>query len=357
MAEHAQRQPEGGGRLALAGAGVDDQQALLDRLAGDLGILHGLALGHLGAMALGFLLVDRLSCHFTCIGSPATMKQHAVGDRRDALVEPARPRRESAGPAHCRARCPGRPRWRPRTTARAARRARPPAGRIRASRSCSASMWLVSHSVRQSTSTGRPSGTASSAPARSSGASTVSPAFARAAPDAARCARASRRRRPARWRCRSRAAAAPSTSLSACALLPERAPPRRKVRLAASGKAVAQARRPSPRKRGRTSPTTRAEHHPEDQVGHRDRHHELVVQAFRDRRSRGWPAAARRRCAARRSARRRASDKRQRAAEGDQRQPGRGRDAPSPIHQTCRATSRRRAWPAVPAAGRGRAPA
>ena len=42
-----------------------------------------------------------------------------------------------------------------------------------ASRSCSASMRLVSQSVRQSTSTGRPSGTAASAPARSSGASTV----------------------------------------------------------------------------------------------------------------------------------------------------------------------------------------
>ena len=66
---------EGGGRLALAGAGVDDQQALLDRLVGDLGVLHGLALGHLGAVALG-LGLDRRSllmrCPFTNIGSPAT---------------------------------------------------------------------------------------------------------------------------------------------------------------------------------------------------------------------------------------------------------------------------------------------
>ena len=52
-AEHAQRQAEGRRRLALAGAGMDDQQALLDRLAGHLRVLHGLALRHLGAMALG----------------------------------------------------------------------------------------------------------------------------------------------------------------------------------------------------------------------------------------------------------------------------------------------------------------
>src|SRR5258708_4188012 len=32
--EHAQRQPEGGGGFALAGAGMDDEQALLDGLAG-----------------------------------------------------------------------------------------------------------------------------------------------------------------------------------------------------------------------------------------------------------------------------------------------------------------------------------
>ena len=52
-AEHAQREPEGRGRFPLAGAGMDDEQALLDGLAGDLGVLHRLALRHLGAMALG----------------------------------------------------------------------------------------------------------------------------------------------------------------------------------------------------------------------------------------------------------------------------------------------------------------
>jgi hypothetical protein len=33
---------------------VDNEQALLDRLAGDFGILNRFTLGHLGTMALGF---------------------------------------------------------------------------------------------------------------------------------------------------------------------------------------------------------------------------------------------------------------------------------------------------------------
>ena len=74
VAEHTQRQAEGGRRLALPGPGVDDEQAFfIDRLAGNLGILNGLALRHLGAVALFLFLVDRLH-HFTCIGRPATMK-------------------------------------------------------------------------------------------------------------------------------------------------------------------------------------------------------------------------------------------------------------------------------------------
>ena len=60
-AEHAQCKPERRGRFALAGAGVDDEQSLFDRLAGNLGVLHGLAFGHLGAMAFGFGLVDRFA--------------------------------------------------------------------------------------------------------------------------------------------------------------------------------------------------------------------------------------------------------------------------------------------------------
>ncbi len=43
--------PKAAVRFALAGAGVDDQQALLDGLARDLGILHRLALRHLGGVA------------------------------------------------------------------------------------------------------------------------------------------------------------------------------------------------------------------------------------------------------------------------------------------------------------------
>ena len=52
--ERAQNQAEGGGRLALARAGMDDQQPLLDdRLGGDLGVLRRLALRHLRLVAVG----------------------------------------------------------------------------------------------------------------------------------------------------------------------------------------------------------------------------------------------------------------------------------------------------------------
>ena len=43
-AEHAQREAEGGGGFAFARAGMDDEETFLDRLGGDLGILHRLAL-------------------------------------------------------------------------------------------------------------------------------------------------------------------------------------------------------------------------------------------------------------------------------------------------------------------------
>ena len=52
-AERAKGQTEGRRRLALAGAGMDDQQPLLrDRLRGDLGVLRRLALGHLRLVAV-----------------------------------------------------------------------------------------------------------------------------------------------------------------------------------------------------------------------------------------------------------------------------------------------------------------
>ena len=109
-----------------------------------------------------------------CIGRPATMNTHAVGPRRDALVAAARPHRGSAAPARCRARCRARPRWRPeRRAALAPRSSRLEQRAPAASISRSASMRLVSQSVRQSTRTGWPSGRRASAPARSSGASTV----------------------------------------------------------------------------------------------------------------------------------------------------------------------------------------
>src|SRR6185295_5956018 len=74
-AEHAQRQPEGRRRFSLARASVDDQQPFLDFLVRDLGILHGLALRHFGAMALGLGVVHVThGSPFTSIGIPATIK-------------------------------------------------------------------------------------------------------------------------------------------------------------------------------------------------------------------------------------------------------------------------------------------
>src|SRR5262249_40248335 len=74
-AAHAQREPERRRRFSLAGPGVHDEQALLDRPAGDLGVLHGLSLFHLGAMADGGGLVHGLAhaLPFTTSGRPATI--------------------------------------------------------------------------------------------------------------------------------------------------------------------------------------------------------------------------------------------------------------------------------------------
>src|SRR4029078_3894557 len=73
-AEHAQREAERRRGFPLAGAGVHDQQALLDGLARHLLILPRLAVRHLGAMALGLLVVDRFAHGlFTATGRPATI--------------------------------------------------------------------------------------------------------------------------------------------------------------------------------------------------------------------------------------------------------------------------------------------
>src|SRR5262249_5774511 len=75
-AEHPQRKAEGGRRFPLARTGMHDQKALLDRLFGDLGVLHGFALRHLGAMALGRGFIGGLGHGrpFTNNGNPATMR-------------------------------------------------------------------------------------------------------------------------------------------------------------------------------------------------------------------------------------------------------------------------------------------
>jgi hypothetical protein len=53
---------------------MDDEQALLGLLSGDLFVLHRLALCHLGAMALGLLLIDSFRHGlFTVAAMPATI--------------------------------------------------------------------------------------------------------------------------------------------------------------------------------------------------------------------------------------------------------------------------------------------
>ena len=168
------REAEGGRRLALAGAGMDDQQALLDRLVRDLGVLHGLALRHLGAVALG-LGRRRRSCSWLSLydhRQSGDQKDHAVGARRDPLVEPAL--QIAKAPRHrvVRHDAETRPRWRParRRLARGQRRFE---ACVSASMSRSSNIRLLSHSVRQSTSTVADAGAPAIAPARSSGASMV----------------------------------------------------------------------------------------------------------------------------------------------------------------------------------------
>ena len=74
--EHSKSKAERRRRFALAGPGVDDEQALLDFLVGDLGVLHGLALRHLGAMAFGLGFIDGLAhgCPFTNNGRPGDQR-------------------------------------------------------------------------------------------------------------------------------------------------------------------------------------------------------------------------------------------------------------------------------------------
>ena len=117
-AQHAQRKTERGRRFSLAGAGMHDQKTLLDRLAGDFGVLHGFAFRHLGAMALGFCLVDGLRSWrvlqsvFHASGKPATMRttrSARAAMRWLRMPCMSRNRRPSGYPARCRS----PPRWQP----------------------------------------------------------------------------------------------------------------------------------------------------------------------------------------------------------------------------------------------------
>ena len=164
--EHAQREAERRRGLALAGAGVDHQQALLDGLGRHLGVLHGLALGHL--LAVARLVVG----HFTTIGSPATM--NTTRSARAATRWCSRPASSRNARASALSGTMPRPTSLETITVGARARVQRRQQRRPVGDGASASIRLVSHSVRQSTSTG--SG-ASSAAGRSSGASTVRQPF------------------------------------------------------------------------------------------------------------------------------------------------------------------------------------
>src|SRR5262245_52923841 len=189
-AQHAQGEAERGGGLALARAGVDDEQPFLDRLSRDLCILHGLAFGHLGAMALGFGFIDRLAhgLPFTTSGSPATMsttRSARAASRWFSQPCASRNLRASAFSGTI-----PYPTSLETSTAAPVRRASASSKRaISASTSASASMRFVSQRVTQSTRSGTCAAAASSAPARSCGTSIVcQPALRRARCAAMRCA-------------------------------------------------------------------------------------------------------------------------------------------------------------------------
>src|SRR5262249_37570738 len=79
-AQRPQHQPERRRRFALALAGMDDQQALFDRLGRHLGILRGRAVGHLGPVTG---LVD-------CLGHAATLSSaRRKGNAVQAAAAPA----------------------------------------------------------------------------------------------------------------------------------------------------------------------------------------------------------------------------------------------------------------------------
>ena len=97
VAEHAEREAEGGGGLALAGAGVDDEEAFLGGLGGDLGVLDGLAVGHLRLWRRAAGVVDLGHRSFTLRGRPATVRITLSATAATALVEAAGGVAEAAG--------------------------------------------------------------------------------------------------------------------------------------------------------------------------------------------------------------------------------------------------------------------
>src|SRR5260370_18300567 len=172
--QHAQRQAERRRGFAFAGAGVYDEKSLFDGLFRDFGVLNGLALRHLGAMALTLRIVDILGhfVSFTTICNPAIMR--TTRSARTAIRwfrRPCRSRKRRANslsgtmpkPTSLETRTTGAR----RPPSAASRRA------ISTSKSAPASRRFDSHRVRQSTTTGASPEIAASAADKSWGASTV----------------------------------------------------------------------------------------------------------------------------------------------------------------------------------------
>ncbi len=199
-------------------------------------------------------------------GMPATMKNTLVAQSATRwLSRPCASRKRR--PRDCPARCRGPPRWRRRTTVRAARQA-PPRARTTARRGRA----RPAYGWRARASGSRPEPAVrrarrGSACARSSGASTVDQPARRGGRGGARCAPPSRRHRPGLWRCRSTARAAPwSSSRRACSCRSARRREGRSgLRLAGSGKAACARSAGWPRNRWPHQADDAAERHPEDQ--------------------------------------------------------------------------------------------
>src|SRR5262249_11732748 len=134
-ADHAQGKPERRRGFSLAGPRMNDEEPFLHGLAGDLGVLHGLALGHLAAVAGEVGVLDGLAHGgpFAASGKPATIRMtRSARAAKRWLRRPCRSRKRRASALS--GTIPSPTSFDTKTT-----------GDVRASRACS--MWLASAST------------------------------------------------------------------------------------------------------------------------------------------------------------------------------------------------------------------